>query len=280
MVIPDLRLDPRFVDNPLVTADPMLRFYAGAPLRAPGGERLGTVCIMSPQPRDDFTEADASRLAALAGIVSHELELRRQAARAERLAAERGVLLEAIEHRLRGGLRLVTCVLEAQAMRSGDAAARRALYEAADRVATIESVHEQLFQSADVFETDARAYFLALIGNLQDAVEDGDHRPMQLDIEHTLRLDSDRLPAVGLVLTELLTNALRHGRGGISVAIRRDGGSVLVSVADEGTGLPPDTGGGEATRRLGLRLVALLAMPDGVTVDPAGRRKVTARMRG
>lgn len=45
MIIPDAQQDPRFADNPLVTGDPFLRFYAGQPLRAPGGEKIGTLCI-------------------------------------------------------------------------------------------------------------------------------------------------------------------------------------------------------------------------------------------
>lgn len=44
--IPDARLDPRFADNPLVTGGPHVTFYAGAPLIASGGEKLGTLCVI------------------------------------------------------------------------------------------------------------------------------------------------------------------------------------------------------------------------------------------
>ena len=46
MVVPDTRQDPRFIDNPLVTADNGLRFYAGALLRAPSGVPIGTLCVL------------------------------------------------------------------------------------------------------------------------------------------------------------------------------------------------------------------------------------------
>ena len=50
MEVPDASRDPRFVANPLVTADPHIRFYAGAPIEMPGGERVGTLCVIDRQP--------------------------------------------------------------------------------------------------------------------------------------------------------------------------------------------------------------------------------------
>lgn len=51
LLIPDTQEDPRFHDNPLVTAEPHIRFYAGQPIRAPGGHSIGTLCLIDPQPR-------------------------------------------------------------------------------------------------------------------------------------------------------------------------------------------------------------------------------------
>lgn len=68
MVVEDASVDERFVDNPLVTGEPYIRFYAGAPIGDPEGLKLGTVCIIDREPRK-FSPSDRSRLAALAEIV-------------------------------------------------------------------------------------------------------------------------------------------------------------------------------------------------------------------
>lgn len=78
MVVPDAREDERFADNPLVTGEPHIRFYAGAPLTAPNGYRLGTLCLIDDEPRE-FSEADCATLTDLAGVVMDELSLRHYA---------------------------------------------------------------------------------------------------------------------------------------------------------------------------------------------------------
>ena len=78
LVIPDLAADPRTADNPLVIGKPHLRFYAGAPLVAPGGEVLGTLCVIDHVARPDgLSPTQRLALEALAWQVMTQLELRR-----------------------------------------------------------------------------------------------------------------------------------------------------------------------------------------------------------
>ncbi|MEN3228305.1 PAS domain S-box protein [Methylorubrum rhodesianum] len=94
LIIPDLTLDPRTRSNPLVTDDPHLRFYAGAPLRTPEGEVLGSLCVIDHKPRPDgLSERQARSLRALAGQVMAQLELRRSHAALRRVLDQREALI-------------------------------------------------------------------------------------------------------------------------------------------------------------------------------------------
>lgn len=71
-VIPDAAGDARFADNPLVTGEPHIRFYAGCPLKVSRGAKVGTLCIIDQQPRS-FGSDDARALRDLAAMVEDEL---------------------------------------------------------------------------------------------------------------------------------------------------------------------------------------------------------------
>ena len=77
MIVPDALLDPRFADNPTVTGEPHIRFYAGAQLITPEGAALGTLCVLDKVPRT-LTPVQQQVLRTLARQVMTHLELRRK----------------------------------------------------------------------------------------------------------------------------------------------------------------------------------------------------------
>jgi diguanylate cyclase (GGDEF)-like protein len=76
MVVPDATLDARFKDNPLVTGEPRIRFYAGAPLMLSSGDTLGALCVIDDEARD-ITADQIAALAMLSRQVTAQIELRR-----------------------------------------------------------------------------------------------------------------------------------------------------------------------------------------------------------
>ena len=118
LIIPDLSLDPRTCDNPLVAGEPYIRFYAGARLETPEGVALGTLCVIDTHPRPDgLTAVQANSLGVLARQAMAQMELRR--VRTERT----GMALRQNEERFRAVANLVPGFLW-----SGDALGRAAWF--------------------------------------------------------------------------------------------------------------------------------------------------------
>ncbi len=74
MSVPDAGLDARFADNPLVCGEPHIRFYLGAPVRAPAGTNIGAICVLDHEPRTP-SSADLHLIAAIAQMIENELML-------------------------------------------------------------------------------------------------------------------------------------------------------------------------------------------------------------
>ena len=76
-IVPDATRDERFADNPLVTAEPHIRFYAGAPLLSPEGQAVGMLCVIDHVPRK-LSRGQQESLRMLSRQVMAQLELRRR----------------------------------------------------------------------------------------------------------------------------------------------------------------------------------------------------------
>jgi signal transduction histidine kinase len=99
-IVPDTLTDPRFVGNPLVTGEPYIRFYAGAPLITPEGLAIGTLCAIDQVPRTLSSE-QITALQVLARQVVTQLELRRLTADLQKLLESKNKLFHILSHDLR-----------------------------------------------------------------------------------------------------------------------------------------------------------------------------------
>jgi two-component sensor histidine kinase len=189
----------------------------------------------------------------------------------ERIAAsehEKDLILREMVHRTKNDLSILHALFYQQAMRSTEPAIREALSVAADRVHVMGRVHERLTRQGREALADTREFITALCEDLSAALVG--QRPIALDVEpegHPLPLE--RAVPVGLIINELLTNALKYAfpddrAGRVSVRFFRDGDDFCLAVADDGVGMASTEAKGTG---LGQRLVRSLVVQLGGTID-------------
>ncbi len=101
LVLRDAGMNGRFHDHPMVSGDPHVRFYAGAPLVTPDGQRVGSLCVADIKPRPSFSDEESGRLQELASLVVDELELRMERKRAQMANEAKSAFLAAMSHEIR-----------------------------------------------------------------------------------------------------------------------------------------------------------------------------------
>jgi len=193
--------------------------------------------------------------------------------------AEKEVLLKEIHHRVKNNLQVVSSLLNLQAKTIQDEAARAVLKDSRARVRAMALVHEILYRSEDFSRLNMREYASRLIDGLRGAYSGGGSILFEADI-CDCPLSVDTAVSLGLILSELVSNALKHafpgGRGGlVKISIAPENGGYLMAVEDDGPGLPADYDLRKAGS-LGMQLVTTLAgQISGVAA--AGKGKKGAR---
>ncbi|MGE3174755.1 MAG: sensor histidine kinase [Planctomycetota bacterium] len=211
-------------------------------------------------------DADGEPLV-LAAVIDISHRVRSEAALRTALH-EKETLLREIHHRVKNNMQVVSSMLGLQTRYVDDAAFRASLDECRGRVRSMALIHEKLYRSDSLATIDFGAYAGELARMLVQAMApDGNVRLRAACAPLALPIDL-AVPA-GLILNELLTNALKHGfadgrPGDLHVTVRDDGphGAALI-VADDGRGLPPAFDPA-SDHTLGLRIVrSLLRQLDG-----------------
>ena len=171
-------------------------------------------------------------------------------------------LFNELNHRIKNNLQIVSALLRMQAGSITTGPAREHLLKAVSRIQTISDIHSSLYKGDSMGDVDFAEYLGELCERLSQSLLDGSGRVrLQVDAQ-PIRLGLDQAVPLGMVVNELVTNAAKYaypgsGAGIIRVGFQADQETCILSVSDDGCGLPGGFGG--KTSGLGMKLVAALA---------------------
>jgi two-component sensor histidine kinase len=183
--------------------------------------------------------------------------------RRERALLSKDATIREIHHRVKNNLQTVAAMLRLQARRAGTAEAKEALAEAELRVAAIAVVHESLTtDAAERVDFDAIVdRIIGLVRDLAPAYAAGRPIPAISRSGSLGALPADLATPLAMTVSELLHNAVEHGKAGrIDVVLERAGGYLTLDVSDDGCGLP--AGFDASHNGLGLSIVQSLVTGD------------------
>jgi two-component sensor histidine kinase len=210
--------------------------------------------------------SDPVRILQITDADAEIAELRAQLAAKEEELGQAGLLMREVNHRVANSLQLASSILRMQSHQEADAHTRDQLEKAGLRIGSIQHVHDRLYRSGDMRTIEFSQYLRDLCNDLSDSVmqEEAQHGvTIETDCER-MRLPTDIVSKLGLVVNEFVTNAVKHGCGldGCDTVIRVSGhardGMLILEVADNGAGLPEGFDIGRI-KGLGMRLVRFVA---------------------
>jgi signal transduction histidine kinase len=245
LVVADATKDARTADNPLVTGDPSIRFYAGAPLVTTDGYRLGTLCVIDDKARTKATPHQIEVLKRLARLVTYELDLR--LAHRQRLEQ-----LSIISHELRSPLNAIlgfSDVMREEVFGPMGNPRYRAYVEDIHRsgrhlLSLVNDLLDVGKLQAGKFELHEEIIDLVeVIAEVADrARHDAQKRGLSITTEAptSLRVNADRRAMVQ-ILTNLVSNAVKFSNPNGCVTIRLTSGKdIVMQVMDQGIGVAPE----------------------------------------
>jgi two-component sensor histidine kinase len=209
----------------------------------------------------EFSERDIAFLQGAANILGMAIEQQQYQRKLKAALDRHQILLKEVNHRVKNSLQVVSSMLQLQARSVGDPDLSERLTEASSRVSAVGRAYERLAYNADHDNVDLVEYLRQIVGDLEPTVAPC---KIEFDAPEEIQFAADRAILVGLILNELVSNAGKYAypdcpSGSIWVRlVQPDNKSVLVSVRDEGAGLPLGFDP-TASKGLGTRLVNALS---------------------
>lgn len=210
-----------------------------------------------------FPIFEAGKPPLLAGFtidVTERVEAKRRLAEA---LDEKQALLKELQHRVKNSFALISSIVGLEESRAGDAGLRRTLADLGNRINSLGALYDILYSTGETGSIRLDEYLQGLCGALLDSYS-GAAAGVRLELRSAeLRIDVKRAVPIGLLVNEVVTNALKHafpGReaGSVDIELTVADDRILLVIRDDGVGLPP-AGAEPRPDGLGLGLIEMIA---------------------
>lgn len=222
------------------------------------GTPFGVLEVDSRSP-GEFSESDIVFLRGVANILGMAIERQRMEEDLRKALDRQQVLMREVNHRVNNSLQIVSAMLQLHASVAGSDDVRHELRQAGGRIAAIARAHQRLYRGDDIDALDLGAYLREVCSDIAASVPDSE---IVVSAAQSVVIRTDRAVPAVLLVNELITNAAKYAYPGqrckVWITLARDSAdAAVISVRDEGVGLPPqfDVKSG----RLGMRLVSAFA---------------------
>lgn len=178
----------------------------------------------------------------------------------KRSLEEKEAMLQEIHHRVKNNLQIIASLLSIQGSASGDKRMANQFADSERRVRSMAIIHEQLYQQNAMSSVDLAAYVTELAAQVFCSYSKSELTTCRLDVT-PVRITIDQAVPCGLILNELLTNAIKYaypeGRGEILIRLSSNEHWITLGVSDSGIGMPPDFDW-DSCKSMGVLLVQTL----------------------
>jgi len=214
-------------------------------------------------------------------------EIRQRSLAEEQLKAsvlEKEILIKEIHHRVKNNLQIIISLLYFQSKKTDDPSLVSALVDSQTRVKSMALVHEKLYQSGNLSSIDFNGYLQNLVSNLMISYDIDQSRIRVTISAHNLPLTINMAIPLGLIMNELVSNAMKYafpdgGKGELTITGSVQDEQIIVKVRDNGRGIPEGFDW-RNTDSLGLHLVQMLTrqLKGTIDLDPAAGTEFTLKI--
>lgn len=179
----------------------------------------------------------------------------------KKLLYEKEIILKEVHHRIKNNMNVVSSLLELHSNSESNPASKNVLHDAANRIRSMTILYDKLYRSENISSLSIKTYLICLIDEISKIFSNITSVQIKTQIDDII-LDSKLLSPLGIIVNELLTNAMKFafiGRndGIITISATKKNKYIIIVLEDNGTGLPESVTFENSTG-FGMRLVGLL----------------------